>query len=225
MGKRISEKFRKLFSRKSENVEEGFIARILNRIFAINKTEKQKILSLLAKTDVQDLLFYTDVRNVPSILKYGIKTINNIKLNENEIYYVWSYLQHDNSIDLEFDNSTRAYFWKWTNDITFNPKTIAVIGINPHHLNELTQKDWLLDRAQNFVNVSENIYAETFSWLLVQDIAYYKTAQSIIKSNGLEMDLYYGDNGVVKIATKEDLARVKHNKDDEQTQRNKKGEN
>ncbi|ATZ18950.1 hypothetical protein ESOMN_v1c05680 [Williamsoniiplasma somnilux] len=196
--KKISNKWFLKFAFKKEVVEEGVFAKWLDKVFAINKTEKQKILSLLEKADVKDLLFYTDVRNVNNILINGIKTVNDIKVTDEEIYYVWSFAQHDNSIDLEFDNSTRAHFWKWSKDIEFDTDLIAVFAINPQHLAEITRKDWLLDRAQNFVNISENIYPETFSWLMVQDIKFFKEAENVIKLNGLNMELYFGDQGIVR---------------------------
>ncbi|ATZ17576.1 hypothetical protein ELUMI_v1c08550 [Williamsoniiplasma luminosum] len=176
----------------------------MNNIFAINKSEKTKILHLLKKHNVESLLFYTDLRNLEFIIQNGINTLNNLTLPEEKYYFVWSFHQHEESIDLEFDNSSRAYFWKWTNDIQgFDPKTMAVIGINPERLAELTQKDWLFDFAQSLVNIPENIYPETFDWLLVQDLKMYQIIKKRINELKLNIDVYLGNDGIVKIERKQ----------------------
>lgn len=189
----------KSFFPKKQTFTPGIVEDFLDSIFSINKSEKNKIMSLLEKHNIQSLLFYTNAKNLENILKNGIVPLKNLKLIENEVYYVWSFFQHDESIDLELDTSSRAHFWKWISDLDFDPKAVVVIGINPNRLNKLTRKDWLLDRLQNLINISEKIYVETFDWILVQDIQVFKKTQKYLNKHEQKIDLYYGNDGVVKI--------------------------
>lgn len=149
------------------------------------------------------MLFYTDVRNLPNILQHGLTPLKNLKLRPREIYYVWSFDQDEETVSLEFDFSSRGNFWKWVSDLEFHPERIVTIGINPKRLSELTQKDWLLDWAQNMVVVSEEIYIETFDWILVQDVYAYKQVRDFLIQHKYPISLYYGHNGVVKIQRKQ----------------------
>ncbi|WP_026389615.1 hypothetical protein [[Acholeplasma] multilocale] len=198
------EKFKK-FCRKlafwkpqQNSLQTGYFDNILNTLFLTNRSEKKKVLDIIKNNQIESLLFYTDVRNVPSILNSGIQVLNDIKLLENEDYYVWSYLQHDESIDLEFDISSRGYFWKWASDINFKEDKFAVIGINPKVLSRLTEKDWIFDQSLNLVNITENIQPEAISWIMVRDQTSYKNIKNIIKLNNMETDLYLGESGFVK---------------------------
>lgn len=193
----------KLFRWKQKDLDQGVLESFFNTLFLTNKSEKKKTLALLKKTRVDSLLFYTDVRNLPNILQHGLTPLKNLKLRPREIYYVWSFDQDEETVSLEFDFSSRGNFWKWVSDLEFHPERIVTIGINPKRLSELTQKDWLLDWAQNMVVVSEEIYIETFDWILVQDVYAYKQVRDFLIQHKYPISLYYGHNGVVKIQRKQ----------------------
>lgn len=99
-------------SKAKKTASDHFFDGFINNIFSINKNEKKKILHLITKKNIESLLFYTDLRNLEFIVQNGIHTLNNLTLKDDKYYFVWSFLQHEESIDLEFDNSSRAYFWK-----------------------------------------------------------------------------------------------------------------
>ncbi|WP_036268772.1 hypothetical protein [Mesoplasma seiffertii] len=197
-------KFKKFFRRLmfwkpiDDSLQSGYFDSILNSLLVLNKSEKKKVLTIIEKHNVQNLLFYTDLRNIPNILNQGIRMLKDINLQEEEAYYVWSYLQHDDSIDLEFDLSTRGNFWKWTSDINFNPKKMAVIGIDPDVLNRLTERDWIFDQSANLVNITENIQPEAISWVMVRDETAYNKLKTFIKDEDLKIDIYLGNEGLVR---------------------------
>jgi hypothetical protein len=57
-------------------------------LLVLNKSEKKKVLTIIEKHNVKNLLFYTDLRNVPNILNQGIRMLKEINLREEEAYYV-----------------------------------------------------------------------------------------------------------------------------------------
>ena len=96
--------------KKKRKNSELFSDNFFNSLFLVNKNEKKKVLRIVQKKDISFFLFYTDYRNLPSILANGICQLKNVELKKDEAYYVWSYLQHEEAVDLEFDISSRAYF-------------------------------------------------------------------------------------------------------------------
>lgn len=190
--------WKKMFWSKKQNMDQGILESFFNNIFITNKSEKKKTLSLINHWQINSLLFYTDVHNLENILKFGIRPVRDLELKSEETYYVWSFDQDEETVSLEFDLSSRGNFWKWTNDLELEPKNIATIGINPKRLSELTQKDWLLDWAKNSVIISEDIYVETIDWILVQNIYVYKKIRNYVYKHNIDLDIYYGNDGIVK---------------------------
>lgn len=193
---------KRFFSWGHNSLEDNLFDNFFKTLFVTNKSEKKKTITLLEKSNVRSLLFYTDARNLPHILKNGLMPTKKLALKEGQSYYVWSFNQDSEKLSLELDITSRGNFWKWQNDLDFRPKSVAVIGINPKRLSELTGQDWLLDWARNMVIISEKIMTETFDWILVQNPGDYKKAKQIIEANGLNLDLYYGQSGHVKYQPK-----------------------
>ncbi|ATG97589.1 hypothetical protein [Mesoplasma lactucae] len=169
-----------------------------NSLFLMNKSEKKKILKLAQKKDVSFFLFYTDYRNILNIIENGITQLKNINLSKDETYYVWSYLQHDESVDLELDNSSRAYFWKWATDAHVKLENLCVIGIDPLKLAEQTVNDWVYDSSLKLVSVHETIPAESIAWIMIRREKPLKNIEQMVKMADLDIDVYYGNNAEIK---------------------------
>lgn len=167
-------------------------------IFLIDKTEKKKVLNIVYKKDIDSFLFYTDYRNIPHILSHGIQQLKNMNLKGNEVYYVWSYLQHDESIDLEFDTSSRAYFWKWAGGSQMNPENMCVIAIDPIKLSKQTVEDWVYDTSLRTVSIHETVPRESISWIMLRQDKPIPKLAKYISSEQLEIDLFYGNGPEIK---------------------------
>ncbi|WP_338969922.1 hypothetical protein [Spiroplasma endosymbiont of Labia minor] len=165
-----------------------------NKLF--NKFANQKKIMLNVKQkNIKNFLFYTDVNNIIHILEYGIKNINSQKLQKDEIYTVWTYLEHDNSIGVELDTSTRAHFWKWASDNDVDVNQIAVIGINPYKLVDDSTKDWAKDETTNIIYIYDNIPINAIDWIMIKDKHHLKQIRTLIDSNNINVDVYFGSEG------------------------------
>jgi len=174
-----------------------------NNLFLLNKTEKKKIFNMIQKKHINYLLFYTDYRNLTNIFQNGIRQLKKINLKTDEVYYVWSYLQHEESIDLEFDISSRAYFWKWATDSGLNISNMCVIGINPVKLIEQTVNDWFYDSSLKLVSVHETIPSESFDWVMVRKPEFVGKLESMVKDLNLNMRVYFGTGSEIKRSKKQ----------------------
>ncbi|WP_031543332.1 hypothetical protein [Mesoplasma photuris] len=201
---KFKDKFKKFFRTLlfwkpiDSSIESDYFEDILNKLFLVNKSEKENILKIIEKRDIESLLFYTDSRNINHILDNGIELLKNLKLDYNENYHVWTFSQEEDSINLEFDVSSRGNFWKWSNDLDFNASKFCVLALDPQKIKEISEKDWLFDISLNKVSILEDIPPEAIKWIIVRDRNGYKNAKEAIKRNKLKAQLYFGRNGVVK---------------------------
>jgi len=174
-----------------------------NNLFLLNKTEKKKIFNIMTKKHINYLLFYTDYRNLKNILNYGIRPLKDVKLVKDEVYYVWSYLQHDESVDLEFDLSSRAYFWKWAATSDMDVEQMCVIAIDPIKLIEQTVNDWFYDSSLKLVSVHERIPSESFAWVMVRKPGIINKIEDLVAQQKMTINVYYGFGSEIKRTQKE----------------------
>ncbi|WP_084545414.1 hypothetical protein [Mesoplasma chauliocola] len=184
---------------KDDILNENELDSFFKSLFVNAGSEKEIVLDLIKKRGIKNFLFYTDIRNIGYILKNGIQPTQQIALNEKEEYHVWGYHQKQDSINLDFDISSRAHFWKWASDVTIDTNKFCVIGIDPEKLAKTTTKDWIFDRSFAMINIIEPIHFDTIKWILIRDEQYYNYANKIIKELGLEIELYLSQDGLVKI--------------------------
>ncbi|AHI53545.1 hypothetical protein SSABA_v1c01330 [Spiroplasma sabaudiense Ar-1343] len=170
---------------------------IFGKIFA-KHSQRKMILNHMSENNIKNFLFYTNVQNILLILENGIKLVSNQNLKKGEEYTVWTYLENNNTIGLEYDSSTRAHFWKWAIEAGLNIEEVAVIGINPQILSQTTQKDWAADKATNIVYIYENIDIKAIEWIMVKDRKNLERIKTIVESNDLNINVYYGEKGNIK---------------------------
>ncbi|WP_338972617.1 hypothetical protein [Spiroplasma endosymbiont of Panorpa germanica] len=161
-------------------------------------SEKKTILSKIKDNNIKHFLFYTQVDNIYLILENGIRLISQKNLKKDQEYTVWTYLENENSIGLEFDSSTRASFWKWALEAGLSVEEVGVIGINPEKLSELTTKDWSQDEDSNIVYVYENIPTKAIEWIMVKDRKNLDKIKTVVESNELDIAVYFGEKGNIK---------------------------
>ncbi|ALD66082.1 hypothetical protein [Spiroplasma cantharicola] len=175
----------------SENKpKKGFLKKIFK-----GKEEQKKVLNIVKNKKINNLYFYTDVNNILLILERGIRLLKDQKLKKDEEYIVWTYLENENSIGLEFDSSTRAHFWKWASESKVDIEKISVIGVDPHKLAKLTKNDWALDEVKNIVYIYETIPLEVIDFILIKDKANLKRIQTYVEANDIDIDVFFGETG------------------------------
>ncbi|AOG60121.1 hypothetical protein SHELI_v1c01660 [Spiroplasma helicoides] len=174
---------------------------LLKKIFA-SKAEQKKIFQIIKSKKVQYLYFYTDINNVMLILENGIRLIKEQKLAKDEEYIVWTYLEFENSIGLEFDTSTRVHFWKWASEAKVDVERISVIGINPEKLAHQSKKDWAFDQTTNIVYVYETVPTPAIEFIMVKDKANLKRIQTYVDANDIDIDVFYGETGNINKSIK-----------------------
>ncbi|AUB31226.1 acetyltransferase [Spiroplasma floricola] len=177
----------------SENKpKKGFFKKIFN-----SKEGQKKVLSIIKTKKINNLYFYTDVNNVLLILENGIRLLKDQKLRKDEEYTVWTYLENENSIGLEFDSSTRAHFWKWASESKVDIEKITVIGIDPEKLAKLSKNDWAMDDVKNIVYVYETIPLDAIDFIMIKDKSNLKRIQTYVEANDIQIDVFYGETGNV----------------------------
>ncbi|WP_342275555.1 acetyltransferase [Spiroplasma endosymbiont of Cantharis lateralis] len=175
----------------SENKpKKGFFKKLFK-----GKEQQKKVLNIIKTKNINNLYFYTDVNNVLLILERGIRLLKDQNLKKNEEYIVWTYLENENSIGLEFDSSTRAHFWKWASESKVDIEKISVIGIDPHNLAKLTKNDWAFDEAKNIVYIYETVPLEAIEFILIKDKANLKRIQTYVEANDIDIDVFLGETG------------------------------
>ncbi|QGS51628.1 hypothetical protein [Spiroplasma tabanidicola] len=183
---------------KEEQPKKGFLKKMF-----VGKAEQKKVLQIIKTKKNQNLYFYTDVNNILLILENGIRLVKDQKLNKGEEYVVWTYLENNNSIGLEFDSSTRAHFWKWASEAKVDVEKISVIGINPVNLAKICKKDWALDNAGNIVYVYETIPVDAIDFIMIKDKANLKRIETYVNANDINIDVFYGETGNINKKEKE----------------------
>ncbi|AUM62413.1 acetyltransferase [Spiroplasma monobiae] len=168
----------------------------LKKIFA-GKEGQKKVLNIVKTKKINNLYFYTDVSNVLLILEHGIRLIKDQKLRKDEEYVVWTYLENENSVGLEFDSSTRAHFWKWASESKVDIEKITVVGIDPSALAKLTKNDWAIDEVKNIVYIYETVPLEAIDFIMIKDKANLKRIQTYVEANDIDIDVFYGETGNV----------------------------
>ncbi|WP_339034459.1 acetyltransferase [Spiroplasma endosymbiont of Cantharis rufa] len=175
----------------SENKpKKGFFKKLFK-----GKEQQKKVLNIIKTKNINNLYFYTDVNNILLILERGIRLLKDQNLKKNEEYIVWTYLENENSIGLEFDSSTRAHFWKWASESKVDIEKISVIGIDPHNLAKLTKNDWAFDEAKNIVYIYETLPLEAIEFILIKDKANLKRIQTYVEANDIDIDVFFGETG------------------------------
>ncbi|QHX36412.1 hypothetical protein [Spiroplasma sp. BIUS-1] len=169
---------------------------LLKKIFS-NKEGQKKVLGIIKSKKISNLYFYTDVNNVLLILEHGIRLLKDQKLRKDEEYVVWTYLENENSVGLEFDSSTRAHFWKWASESKVNIEKITVIGIDPEKLAKLSKEDWAIDEVKNIVYIYETIPLEAIDFIMIKDKSNLKRIQTYVEANDIDIDVFYGETGNV----------------------------
>ncbi|WP_338985356.1 hypothetical protein [Spiroplasma endosymbiont of Diplazon laetatorius] len=177
----------------SENQpKKGFLKKLFS-----GKEGQKKVLSIVKSKKINNLYFYTDVNNILLILEHGIRLIKDQKLRKDEEYVVWTYLENENSVGLEFDSSTRAHFWKWASESKVDIEKITVIGIDPNVLAKHSKNDWAMDEVKNIVYVYETIPLEAIDFIMIKDKANLKRIQTYVEANDIDIDVFYGETGNV----------------------------
>lgn len=184
---------------KDKEPKKGLFKKVFN-----SKAGKKEVLKILGSKKIKDLYFYTDVSNVLLILENGIRLVKDQKLKKNEEYTVWTYLENENSIGLEMDNSVRAHFWKWVGDAQVNVDNISVIGIDPQALAKLTKKDWAFDPSSNLIYIYETIPPEALTFIMIKDKTNLKRIETYVEANDIDVDVYFGETGNIKDVRKGD---------------------
>ncbi|AKX34536.1 hypothetical protein SLITO_v1c09250 [Spiroplasma litorale] len=167
------------------------------KMFA-SKAEQKKIMQIINNKKIETLFFYTDVNNLLIILENGIQLIKEKSIDKDEEYVVWTYLEHEESIGLEFDTSTRAHFWKWATNSNVDVEKISVIGINPHKLAEFSKNDWAFDSVKKIVYVYETIPVDAIEYIMIKDKANLKRIQTYVDANDIKIDVFYGESGNIE---------------------------
>ncbi|QHX35716.1 acetyltransferase [Spiroplasma sp. TIUS-1] len=170
--------------------------KVTKKSFFRNSGEK-KVLRITSENDVKSYLFYTDISNILFILENGINPVNNIRDLITTEYTVWSYLEHDESIGLEFDNSNRKNFWGWIEESEADIKSIAVIGIDPSTLSDITVYDWSYDDKSKTVAINEPIGVEAIQWIMVKEKAEFNAIKARVSILNLKIRIFLGDNGSI----------------------------
>ncbi|ASP28646.1 hypothetical protein SCORR_v1c08740 [Spiroplasma corruscae] len=170
---------------------------IFKKMFG-SKSEQKKILETIKNKKIETFFFYTDVNNLLIILENGIQLLKEKSLEKDEEYIVWTYLEHKESIGLEFDTSTRAHFWKWATNSKVDVEKISVIGIDPHKLAKLTKNDWAYDATKKVVYVYETIPVEAIEYIMIKDKANLKRIKTYVDSNDIDIDVFYGESGNIE---------------------------
>ncbi|AKU80201.1 hypothetical protein [Spiroplasma turonicum] len=167
---------------------------LFKKIFA-SKSEQKKILQIIKNKNIDNLFFYTDVNNLLIILENGIQLVKEKIVGNNEEYIVWTYLEHKESIGLEFETSTRAHFWKWATNSNVDVERISVIGINPYKLADLSKNDWAYDSTKKIIYVYETIPVEAIEYIMIKDKSNLKRIQTFVDANDIDIDVFYGESG------------------------------
>ncbi|QBQ07399.1 acetyltransferase [Spiroplasma gladiatoris] len=184
---------------KEEQPKKGLFKKMFS-----GKTEQKKVFQIMKTKKNLNLYFYTDVNNILLILENGIRLLKDQKLNKTEEYIVWTYLENNNSIGLEFDSSTRAHFWKWASEAKVDVEKISVIGINAEKLARHCKKDWGLDTVGNLVYIYETIPVEAIDFIMIKDKANLKRIETFVEANDIDIDVFYGETGNIKQKEKEE---------------------
>ncbi|AGR41868.1 hypothetical protein [Spiroplasma diminutum] len=169
---------------------------LLKKIFS-SKEGQKKVMNIVKAKKINNLYFYTDVNNILLILEHGIRLLKDQKLKKDEEYVVWTYLENNNSVGLEFDSSTRAHFWKWASESKVDIEKISVVGVDPNKLAKHTKNDWALDEAKNIVYVYEAIPLDVIDFIMIKDKANLKRIQTYVEANDIDIDVFYGETGNV----------------------------
>ncbi|PPE06193.1 hypothetical protein [Mesoplasma corruscae] len=188
--------FWKTFS--DDILEENELDSFFKSLFVNAGSEKELILELTKTKKINHFLFYTNVKNASNILRHGIRPVKELKLKTNEEFVVWDYHQRQESINLDFDVSSRAHFWKWLSDQTINDNEFMVIGIDPEKLAKSSKNDWIFNRAYGMINVVEAIKVEDINWILIRDEEYFDLIKTIIKDEELQIKIYISHDGMVR---------------------------
>ncbi|QEH61499.1 hypothetical protein SCHIN_v1c03020 [Spiroplasma chinense] len=178
---------------KEEEPKKGLFKKIFS-----GKVEQKKVLQIIKTKKIKNLYFYTDVNNVLLILENGIRLVKDQKLKKEEEYVVWTYLENNNSVGLEFDSSTRAHFWKWASEAKVDVEKISIIGVNPDKLVKLTKKDWAFDAVANITYIYETIPVEAIDFIMIKDKANLKRIESYVDANDIDIDVFFGESGNIK---------------------------
>ncbi|AGR40874.1 hypothetical protein [Spiroplasma taiwanense] len=169
----------------------------LKKIFNFKEGQK-KVFQIIKNKKNNHLYFYTDVSNIFLILENGIRLLKDQKLKKDEEYIVWTYLENENSVGLEFDSSTRAHFWKWASEAKVDIEKISVIGINFDILAKVTKNDWALDEIKNIVYIYETIPLEAIEFIMIKDKANLNRIQTYVDANDIEIDVFFGETGNIE---------------------------
>ncbi|AHB36002.1 hypothetical protein [Spiroplasma apis] len=180
------------------DLKEGAPKKGLFKKIVAGKNEQKKVLQIIKNKKIANLYFYTDVNNILLILENGIRLVKDQQLKSNEEYVVWTYLENNNSVGMEFDSSSRAHFWKWASEANVDVEKISVVGINPQTLAKLTKKDWAYDQVANIVYVYEKIPVEAIDFIMIKDKANLKRIQTYVQANEIEIDVYFGETGNIE---------------------------
>lgn len=180
----------------------------INKLFSIKKNfifkrrKTVKIIKELINQKIKVLLFYTDINNILRHLEFGLQPIKYIKLDSSQEYIVWTYLENQDYLEFELDNSTRHYFWNWIIEQKVNPNQIAVIALDIQILFEKTKNNWIFNNSTRRIQIYENINPQCFKWILIRNNEYIKRICNYIKNNNLNIQIFHGEKGNIIDITK-----------------------
>lgn len=171
-------------------------------VYSFRRWKTQKILNFLKSSNITEFLFYTFNDNIMRILEYGIFPWGSWATDGSEhAPYPISYLEHENTLDLELSNSSRAYLWEWISKKNINPSKIAIISVNINELFATTVNNWQFNSLTKRITIDEPIPASAINWVLLKNYDRITQAKSYITRNRLPIRLYYGDEGSIEDET------------------------
>lgn len=204
--KNIKEKKHKLLQKKillpMNNLKNNLfknknINKKIKNIFNFKRRKTKKIIKELNQQQIKTLLFYTDINNIIRQLEFGLQPIKNIKLSKKNEYIVWTYLEKNDYLEFELDNSTRYYFWNWIMEQKVDLIKIAIIAIDIQNLFNLTKKDWKYDNINRRIKIFEDVNPKSFNWILIKNNKYLNIIKTYIKNNNLKIKIFQGEKGTI----------------------------
>ena len=165
---------------------------ILKFNYNFKKRQNYKILKSLNKENVTKLFFYTHYQNLLKILEYGIQISSQLQINEGESYEIWSYCERENDILLEYEDSSRYYFWRWVSRNKVAVDDIATVCLDLKLLYGTCENNWEIDREKKNLIIHEKINPATIKWILAKQIDNKALLQNYITRKKLAIHLYVG---------------------------------
>lgn len=166
--------------------------------FEWRRRATKKIINQLLDKNIDYFYFYTAINNIFYILDHGIQPATAKTLLPNQKYIVWSFLEKEDYLALEWANTSRNEFWNWCLEHKIDLATVAVFYLDLKRLYETTTRDWEIDNFSQRIIIRENISTKAILGILIKDFDIYKRLKLYLDSQKSHIKLFYGENGAVK---------------------------